>query len=396
LGVRGESRRPKNNFGNRGMRRLPRQEGVMHLKPIVVKQGSEAPYGSQIRRFPGATYRLAGGAIMVGLLACMLVPVSAQGTCTKMFPVRVQEWTGNIINIVPWVAADEGFFQKHCVNVRFVPLSSGPGSLAALPSGSINFANGAMDKVMLARARNFDLQLTGNMYAAPWVALVARKGLDLSRANEGWKGVMHDLVGKKIGVTVLGGSVEAYVRTLFEGAGLSPTSATYVAVGGFNTTVPALKNNVVDVAEITAEPELGVALGAGRIIVDLRERDVGPPVLQALWGATLSWAAYGPWIRDHPEAVADFTIANNDAIKWIQNPDNREKLYAIVKRHMPLPATMPDPEATLKAIVDANARGLDIGIPESSVDGWNNYIISLKEMDKPIPYDELVWKTGRR
>jgi len=141
-------------------------------------------------------------------------------------------------------------------------------------------------------------------------------------------------------------------------------------------------------------PDLAEALGAGKIILDLRKPGTGPASLQALWGATLSWAAYGPFIEKNQEAVAAFTAANNEAVKWIMDVKNRNSLYTIVNKHMPI-NDVSNPAGTLRRIVDVNASGLGVGIPRASIDGWNKYLIFLKQIKQPIPYDELVWKTGR-
>ncbi len=325
-----------------------------------------------------------------------MTAIPARATdCAQMTEVKVQEWSGDIINIVPWVADDQGMFRKHCLHVTFVPLVSGPGSYAGMVSGTINFANGAPDGIMRSRARGVDLRLIGNMYAAQWSSLVGRNGLELPHAKDGYPSIMEDLVGKKIGVTVLGGTTEAYVRSCFEGAGLSGSSATFVGVGGIATAVAALQNSVVDVAMTGGKlPDLAEALGVGKIILDLRKPGTGPASLQALWGATLSWAAYGPFIEKNQEAVAAFTAANNEAVKWIMDVKNRNSLYTIVNSQMPI-SNVSNPEATLRRIVDVNANGLGIGIPRASIDGWNKYLTSLKQIEQPIPYDELVWKTGR-
>jgi NitT/TauT family transport system substrate-binding protein len=338
--------------------------------------------------------------ILLLILGAMLsgigtLPANAQ-SCATMMDVRIQEWTGDIINIVPWVADAEGLFRKQCVDVKFVPLVSGPGSYSAMVSGTIDFANGAPDGIMRSRAKGVDLRLIGNTYAAQWSALVARNGLDLPHASQGYPALMQDFVGKKIGVTVVGGTTEAYVRSSFEGAGLSGSSGIFVAVGGVATAVPALKNNVVDAAMMFGTgPDLAEVLSAGKIILDLRKRGVGPDDVTALWGATLSWAGYGPNIEKNPQAVAAFIAANNEAIAWIQDSKNRGALYATIRKHMPLPSDTSDPDAALKRIVDVNAAGLGAGVPKESIEGWNKYLMSLKQIEKPIPYDELVWKTGQ-
>jgi NitT/TauT family transport system substrate-binding protein len=332
--------------------------------------------------------------ILMSILNAVSTTSARADACSKMMDVKIQEWTGDIINIVPWVAGDQGMFRKHCVNVQFVPLNSGPGALAAMVSGTINFANSAPDNIMRSRAQNVDVRLSGNMYAAQWSALVARDGLNLPHAQDGYPAIMHDLVGKKIGVTVLGGTTEAYVRSSFEGAGLSGSSATFVSVGGVATAVPALKNSVVDAAMMFGTgPDLAEALGAGKIILDLRKRGVGPADVLALWGTTLSWSAYWPFMEENQAAVAAFTAANNEAITWILNPENRNAVYGAVKKQMPLPSIVADPDATLKKIVDSNADGLGVGIPKESIDGWNRYLVRLGQIKQAIPYDQLVWKT---
>jgi NitT/TauT family transport system substrate-binding protein len=340
--------------------------------------------------------RLAVAATFALLLGPGAMSAQAQAPCASMATVRIQEWTGDIINIVPWIADAKGFFRRHCLDVKFVGLVSGPGSITALVSGSIEFANGAPDNTIRPRSKGVDIRVTSNMYAGHWSALVAGKDLALPRLAEGYPTLMKDLAGKKIGVTVLAATTEAFVRSAFEGAGMSATSATYVAVGGAATAVPALSAGLVDAA-ITGGvfPELAEALGGGRIILDYRKKGVGPETVQALRGATLCWNAYGPYIDKNPEIVAAFTLANNEAIAWIQNPQNRNELYRLMGERLQLPATLPNREETLKRIVDVHAGLLGVGVPRDSIEGWNRYVLSLKQIVSPIPYEDLVWRTGR-
>jgi NitT/TauT family transport system substrate-binding protein len=333
-----------------------------------------------------------------GLLVALsgVTAVAARADCARQAEVRIQEWPGDIYNIVPWVADEQGLFRKHCLDVKFVPLVGGPPAISALVAGSLDFVNQAPDVNMRPRSIGVDVRMTSNMYAGHWSALIAARQFALSHLHEGYPAIMQDLVGKKIGVTVLGGSTEAYMRSAFEGGGLSGSSATYVAVGGASTAVPALYHNVVDVEMLGGSgPELAEALGAGRIVLDYRVRGVGPKSVQALWGATLGWHAYGPFIDKNPGIVEAFTAANNEAIAWIQSLSNRNELYAAVAKHMTLPSGLPDPDATLKRIVDVNANLLGIGVPPTSIEGWNDYLLSLKQIPAPIPYDEVVWRTGR-
>lgn len=328
-----------------------------------------------------------------GLAAAPAAP--AADLCAQPPLVRVQEWTGDIINLVPWVADAKGIFKKHCLDVKLVPLVGGPASITALVNGTLEYANGAMDGSMRPRARGVDVRITANMYAENWSVLVANPGLSLPNLKDGYPAMMKDLVGKKIGVTALAATTEAYMRSAFEGAGLSTDSATYVAVGGVTTAVPALRGGVVDAAMMFGTgPELAEALGVGKIILDYR-KGVGPAALKALRGATLSWAAYGPYIDKNPDAVEAFTKANNEAIAWILNSQNRNELYKIIGDRMPLPDTVPNRQETLRRIVDVHASLLAPHVPKSAFEGYNAYLLALKQLPAPLVYEEVIWKTAR-
>jgi ABC-type nitrate/sulfonate/bicarbonate transport system substrate-binding protein len=343
------------------------------------------------------TRTVAASVLMLATLnGVTAISAQAQEACAKHATVRIQEWTGDIINIVPWVADAKQIFRKHCLDVQFVPMVAGPGAIVALVNNTIDFANQAPDNIIRSRSKGVEVRMTSNMYAGQWSALVAGNGLTLPHAREGYPAIMHDLAGKNIGVTALGGTTEAFMRSAFEGAKMSPSSATFIAVGGVTTAVPALKGRVVDAAMMFGTgPELAETLGAGKIVLDYRIKDIGPKSIQALWGSTLTWAAYGPYIDKNSEVVAAFTVANNEAITWTQSPQNQDDLYRIVGERMPLPDAVPNRQDALKRIIDVNAGLLGIGIPREAIDGWSEYLRSLNQITSPIGYDTLVWKTGR-
>jgi ABC-type nitrate/sulfonate/bicarbonate transport system substrate-binding protein len=156
-----------------------------------------------------------------------------------------------------------------------------------------------------------------------------------------------------------------------------------------------LKGGVVDAAMMFGTgPELAEALGVGKIVLDYRT-GIGPPSLRALRGATLSWQAYGPYIEKNQEAVAAFAAANNEAIAWIKDPKNRSEVYKIVGDRMPLPETLTNREETLKRIVDVHAGLLSPNVPRSAFDGYNAYLISLKQLSAPLKYEDIIWKSAR-
>jgi hypothetical protein len=72
-------------------------------------------------------------ALFLAVLLSGLAPPAQGQSCPKMMEVRIQEWVGDIINLVPpWVAESEGIFRKHCSEVKFVPIASGPVAMSAM------------------------------------------------------------------------------------------------------------------------------------------------------------------------------------------------------------------------------------------------------------------------
>jgi len=332
----------------------------------------------------------------IAAMVAIAATTPSRADCVKSTEIKVQEWPGDIYNLVPWVADAEGLFHQHCLDVKFIPLVGGPPAISALVSGALDLANQAPDVNMRPRSKGVDVRMIANMYAGHWSALMAGNQAVLPHVKDGYPAIMQDLVGKKIGVTVLGGTTEAYMRSAFEGAGLNGSSATYVAIGGLATAVPALEHGVVDAEMLGgAGPEIAEAMGVGKIALDYRIRGVGPKSVQALWGATLGWHAYGPFIDQNPDAIASFTAANNEAISFIKDPKNRSEIYAMISKHMTMPSGVADPSATLQRIIDVNTNLLGIGVSREAIDGWNAYLVSLNQIPAPIPYDEIVWRTGR-
>ena len=92
-------------------------------------------------KFPVARTILTVVASLAALSSIMAPAAQAEDTCAKPTTVRIQEWTGDIINIVPWVANSKDMFRKHCLDVKFVPLVAGPGAIVALVNNTIDFAN---------------------------------------------------------------------------------------------------------------------------------------------------------------------------------------------------------------------------------------------------------------
>jgi hypothetical protein len=52
------------------------------------------------------------------------------------------------------------------------------------------------------------------------------------------------------------------------------------------------------------------------------------------------------------------------------------------------------PSDVMNLIVDVNTSGLSVGVPKESIEDWNRYLVSLRQLEQPVPYDDLVWTTA--
>ena len=116
-------------------------------------------------------------------------------------------------------------------------------------------------------------------------------------------------------------------------------------------------------------------------MLDYRKKGVGPETVQALRGATLCWNAYGPYIDKNPEVVAAFTRANNEAIVWIQSPQNRDELYKVIANNA-LAISVPTGTRELKGSAHhAGSRCRRRGPPSMRGTGLD----VVKQTNRPFP-----------
>ena len=152
------------------------------------------------------------------------------------------------------LAERRGYFRDYGLNVSIVDFEGGSQSLEALLGGSVDLVTGAYEHVLHTQAKGQDIRALIELGRFPGIVLAVRK-------DQPYKSPA-DLKGMKIGVTAPGSSSHFFVLYLMAKAGLQPTDATLVGVGGGAAAVEAMKNGSID-ATANFDPVI-TRLEAGR------------------------------------------------------------------------------------------------------------------------------------
>jgi len=337
--------------------------------------------------------------IAVASLCFLAIPTArAAEDCATPTTIKVQEYVGIIQNLVPWVAIDQGFFKKHCLDAKMTNFPSGPAALAASLQGGLDFISLAPDTVYVPASQGFDLKIVAFMNSAIHYSLVAGPKVQLPHKDAGYPEVMKDLVGKNIGVNALGSTTDTLARANFLGAGLDPASqAHWVAYGPPAAGIAGLQNGSLAAAEFFGDGmDIAAAVTGGTIIVDPRDPDAKiPPQIAAMRGASLLWACTTAFINKNPDVVRRFSKANNDAIDWIKDPKNFDQVVRIVRERAPNPPGVPDSEKLLLERVKRYVVQEDKHASMKALKAWNDWDVAMKRIPKPADIDGLLWETAR-
>ncbi len=245
-----------------------------------------------------------------------------------------------------------GATKRAGVKTECVQVATGPEQSAALMSGELDV--GLMNAANLAPLldKGQPLVVFGMTRNRNFWDILIRDGYPLPHKSEGWKGVMADLKGARLGVVARGAAAEMVAKSLFAEAGMSPDSATYIATGLPSTTLAALKNKSVDAA-FTFEPgiTLGLSQGIAKQPFSLQEGS-GPEELDY---AELLMVTTREYAETHAAQLCRVTTAWDEGLAYLHDPANREKVIdeaasffqmdkpvakALLKRNLPfLPKT---------------------------------------------------------
>jgi ABC-type nitrate/sulfonate/bicarbonate transport system substrate-binding protein len=231
-----------------------------------------------------------------------------------------------------WLAAEEGFFQRHGLEVESISMRSAPALQAAMIAREIQLGQSGLVGTLQARAGGAGVIQLGGLVDKPLAHLVASPSI---RRPE-------DLRGKRLGVQAIGGTVWARGILALERLGLEP------------------ERDNISILIIGDEPTLGQAIVAGAIDAAPVGTTVADPLRQQGY-MTWDLAALGvpeigqafvtseSFIQAEPDTVERFLRSMAETMAFMKgmtrDPTRRELILSSAGRNLRVP-----PEATASEI----------------------------------------------
>lgn len=243
-----------------------------------------------------------------------------------------------VIQTLPYdLAQSSGAFSHLGLKVNCVQVTSGPAESAALLSGNLDVGPVALANLAPLLDKSQDLVTIGSYWNVNNFDIVVRAGYPLPHASQGWRGVMADLKGAKIGVVARGAAAEVIARALFTEAGLNPDAQTYIATGLPTTTVAALKSKLVDMA-VTFEPAITLAV-TEHIATQPFSIDAGTGPADMNY-ADLQFVTTRSYAESHKAALCKFTQGWDQGLAELHNSADNSQVDATATSALGVPASV--------------------------------------------------------
>ena len=326
-------------------------------------------------------------AAMLAVVALASSVVMAQTAPVNGETVRIQEYPG-VVSMLAIVTVERGYCNKYGINCELIPLPSAVVGLQALLSGGLDVATPAVETALQLAAKGTPVRFIGNTYRnSPYEFAV---GDQVSGPNQqkGFPAMMRDFKGKKIGVTTRGAGPEYVLKSMLDAAGMKESDVTVVAVGGPNTSYPALVNKQID-AVVSFEP-MGAfceVLKTCRIALWLSKGE-GPKELTLLAGAYVPMVVRADYAEKNPKVIVALRSAFKDAETFIQSSSNFDELMRIAKKYYKIDNPRADEliATTLHNSIPSFYSELD----PKALQAASDYMLRTGQLSKPLDTSGLV------
>jgi NitT/TauT family transport system substrate-binding protein len=269
------------------------------------------------------------------------------------------------------IAERRGLFKEEGLEVEINDLAGGARSLQSLVGGSVDVVTGAYEHTIRMQAKGQDIRAVVELGRFPAIVIAVRK------EKAGQIKSAADFKGAKIGVTAPGSSTALTAQYAMVKAGLKPTDAAYVGVGGGAGAVAAMKKGEIDVIShldpVIAKLE---ADGDIQVLIDTRT-EAGT---RALFGGSNPAAVLytkQDFIERNPNTTQRLVNAFMKSLKWV-NAATPEEIAATV----PPEYHLGDKALYLKAVASSKEAYSRDGIV--SEQGMASVLDMLKTLDPEL------------
>jgi NitT/TauT family transport system substrate-binding protein len=269
------------------------------------------------------------------------------------------------------IAERRGFFTDQGLDVQINDFAGGAKSLQALIGGSVDVVAGAYEHTIRMQAKSQDVRAVAEMGRFPAIVIAVRKGLaDKVKSAADFKGL-------KLGVTAPGSSTSLTVQYAMVRAGLKPTDAPIIGIGGGASAVAAVQQGQVDVIS-HLDPVISKLEADGLITVLIDTRTEAGT--RALFGGSNPAAVIysrQDFIEKNPDTIQKIVNATLSSLKWIEQatPDQ-------VADTVPPEYLLGDRPTYLAAVAKLKESYSRTGIPTQ--EGMQSVYSTLKQLDPEL------------
>src|SRR5215212_2892954 len=211
------------------------------------------------------------------------------------------------------VAERRGFFKDQGLEVEINDFGGGAKSLQSLIGGSVDVVTGAYEHTIRMQAKGQDVRAVVELGRFPAIVIAVRK----DRADKIRSAA--DFRGAKIGVTAPGSSTALTAQYAMVKAGLRPTDAAFIGVGGGAGAVAAMKKGEIDVIS-HLDPVVAKLEADGDVLVLIDTRTEAGT--RALFGGSNPAAVLytrADFTEKNPATTQRLVNAFMKSLKWLQS-----------------------------------------------------------------------------
>ena len=294
--------------------------------------------------------------------------------------LKIQDYPG-IVGTLVRVAIEKGYCEQQGLKCSLNTIPSAPLGLQTLLAGGIDVSLPPAEVVIQSAVKGANLKIVSASFTASPFMLIMGKGM-MGSAGKSYPQIMHDLKGKKIGITARGAAPEFQVKTMLKGAGMKDDDVTFVAVGSPNTGYPALLNQQVD-AVMSFVPFDGLCsvLETCRVAVTPAKGE-GPEELVALNGGGGLYVMRQDFVSKHKGVDDAFFKAMTDAGKFASDPANLDELLKITLKYYKMDA--PRGEEILRNSLERFQFAFVPDVKPESIQAAADYLKNTGQINKPF------------
>ena len=269
-----------------------------------------------------------------------------------------------------YVAKSEGFFRRNGLNVQLLAQPNGNQAIRGVAAGEGVFAAGGGDAVASSDLHGANLEVIWT-YGVDDLSLIGVKSIHS----------VKDLPGHTIGVTDKSGPSYTLPVIAMEKAGVNPSKANYVILGGRPALVGALVNGQIQAAAFHVDDGLNVLSKDPSLHVIAQMSQVAPSFLYGPLAVSKSYAAH------HVKVVQEVLTSLIEAQRWMYSHTSATIALAIKDTQEP-PTVV---RGAYRILTENHDWVENAGtVSKSTVNYTLRVFKSVGVIDKLIPYSSFV------